>query len=94
VVSVSGIRGLLVRGPWLEREEPKDDEVEERKNGEQAPGGMMACATKELYDWDEEEKERNEKHKGGAVKREKRCNGHHLVLQEDARSDGPELTHS
>ena len=31
---------------------------------------MMACATKELYDWDEEEKERNEKHKGGAVERE------------------------
>ena len=29
----------------------------------------MACATKEFYDWDEEEKERNEKHKGGAAER-------------------------
>jgi hypothetical protein len=60
VDSVSGIHGLLVRGPGLEREEPKGNEVQDRKQSEQAPSCVMAGATKKPYDGDEKKKERNE----------------------------------
>jgi hypothetical protein len=39
VVFVSGIHGLLFRGPWLEREEQKGNPVKDRKAGEYAPIG-------------------------------------------------------
>jgi hypothetical protein len=39
---------LLVRGPGLEREEPKGKEVQARKDGEEAPSWMMTSATKEF----------------------------------------------
>jgi hypothetical protein len=81
-ISVSRVRGLLVRRPWFEREQPKGDEVEARNDGEQAPNWMMTCATKELYDWDEKEKEENEQHNIGV---RKRVRFHHLFLQESTR---------
>jgi hypothetical protein len=60
VVSVSGIRRLLVRGPRLEREEPKGTNVKDRKDGEYAPKRVMTRPTKELYHWDKNKKDRNE----------------------------------
>jgi hypothetical protein len=42
---------------------------------------MMTCATKELYDWDEKEKEENEQHNKWVRKRVR----FHLFLQESTR---------
>ena len=53
---------LLVRGPGLEREEPKGKEVQGRKDGEEAPNWMMTSATKEFCDRHEKEKYGNEQH--------------------------------
>src|SRR3981189_865634 len=54
---------LLVRGPGLEREEPKGKEVQARKDNEEAPNWMMTSATKEFCDrHDEKEKYSNEQH--------------------------------
>jgi hypothetical protein len=49
---------------------------------------MMTCATKELYDRDEKEKEENEQHNSGVRKRVR----FHLLLQESPRRDGLELS--
>jgi hypothetical protein len=80
-ISVPRVRGLLVREPWFECEQPKGDEIEARNDGEQAPNGIMTCATKELYDRDEKEKEENEHHNIGVRKRIR----FHLLLQESTR---------
>jgi len=53
---------LLVRGPRLEREEPKGEEVQARKDNEEAPNWMMTGATKEFCDRHEKEKYSNEQH--------------------------------
>ena len=53
---------LLVRGPGLEREEPKGKEVQGRKDGEEAPNWMMTSATKEFCNSHEKEKYGNEQH--------------------------------
>jgi hypothetical protein len=43
---------------------------------------MMTCAAKELYDWDEKEKEENEQQNKGVRKRIR----FHSLLQESART--------
>jgi len=48
----------------------------------------MTCATKELYDRDEKEKNENEKHNKGVRKRVR----FHLLLQECTRRDGLQLS--
>jgi len=87
-VSAPRVRGLVVCGPWFEGEQPKGDEVEARNDGEQAPSGMMTCATKELYDRDEKEKEENKQRNKGVRKRIR----FHSLLQESTGPRGLELS--
>jgi hypothetical protein len=65
---------LLVRGPGLEREKPKREEVQARKDGEEAPNWMMTSATKEFCDRHEKEKYANEQHNNGVSVRVERPN--------------------
>src|SRR5208283_2134356 len=60
LVSVCSARGLLVRGPRLEREEPKGKEVQAWNKSEQAPHWIMTGATKNLHDRNNNNKEKNE----------------------------------
>jgi hypothetical protein len=50
----------FVSRPRLERENPKSNDVQPGEEGEQAPNGMMTCATKQLYHRNEKYKEKNE----------------------------------
>jgi hypothetical protein len=69
--SCPSVSGLLFRGPWLEREEPKGKKVQAWNEREQAPNWIMTGATKDLGNRDNHKKEKNEQHDRG-VNEEKR----------------------
>jgi hypothetical protein len=66
------IRGFHIRGPRLERKYPKCNDVQTRKDAEQAPKSTMARTTQEFNDRDEKQKKKHDRHHDENWESEKR----------------------